>query len=125
MNIVIKGRQATRKEAPILVCAPHSTFLDGGIVYVTGFPSIIVRRESGMNPYIGSTYYKLFRLYHVLLMDISLIVFTYTMGPLYKKAFKQTTVKYTNNQVLEEINYAIISDYKEVKIGLLASSIIL
>lgn len=59
MNIVIKGRQASRKEAPILVIAPHSTFLDGGIVYVTGFPSIIVRRESGMNPYIGSMYMKI------------------------------------------------------------------
>ncbi|GLV42288.1 Lysophosphatidylcholine acyltransferase [Carabus blaptoides fortunei] len=53
MNIVIKGKQASRKEAPILVVAPHSTFFDGGIIYITGFPSIIVRRESGMNPYIG------------------------------------------------------------------------
>lgn len=55
--MVIKGRQATRSEAPILVIAPHSTFFDGGIIYVTGFPSIIVRRESGANPYIGSRFY--------------------------------------------------------------------
>ncbi|KAB0793140.1 hypothetical protein PPYR_12760 [Photinus pyralis] len=53
LHMVIKGRQATRSEAPILVIAPHSTFFDGGIIYVTGFPSIIVRRESGANPYIG------------------------------------------------------------------------
>ncbi|XP_063983890.1 lysophosphatidylcholine acyltransferase isoform X2 [Diachasmimorpha longicaudata] len=53
MRIVVRGRQATRAEAPILVVAPHSTFIDGGIVYVTGFPSIIVRRESGLNPFIG------------------------------------------------------------------------
>ncbi|XP_068906492.1 lysophosphatidylcholine acyltransferase isoform X3 [Tenebrio molitor] len=53
MNVVVKGKQADRKEAPILVIAPHSTFLDGGIIYATGFPSIIVRRESGTNPYIG------------------------------------------------------------------------
>ncbi|KAK4876996.1 hypothetical protein RN001_009502 [Aquatica leii] len=53
LHMVVKGRQATRSEAPILVTAPHSTFFDGGIIYVTGFPSIIVRRESGANPYIG------------------------------------------------------------------------
>ncbi|KAK2579828.1 hypothetical protein KPH14_007513 [Odynerus spinipes] len=53
MKIVVRGRQATRAEAPILVVAPHSTFMDGGIIYVTGFPSIIVRRESGMNPFTG------------------------------------------------------------------------
>ncbi|XP_066591509.1 lysophosphatidylcholine acyltransferase isoform X2 [Prorops nasuta] len=53
MRIVVRGKQASRVEAPILVVAPHSTFMDGGIVYVTGFPSIIVRRESGLNPFIG------------------------------------------------------------------------
>ncbi|XP_015609933.1 lysophosphatidylcholine acyltransferase isoform X2 [Cephus cinctus] len=53
MRIVVRGKQASRMEAPILVVAPHSTFIDGGIVYVTGFPSIIVRRESGLNPFIG------------------------------------------------------------------------
>ncbi|XP_076264128.1 lysophosphatidylcholine acyltransferase isoform X2 [Rhynchophorus ferrugineus] len=46
MQFTIKGRQATREEAPILVVAPHSTFLDAGLVYVTGFPSTIVRTES-------------------------------------------------------------------------------
>lgn len=54
MRIVVRGKQASRSEAPILVLAPHSTFIDGGIVYVTGFPSIIVRRESGLNPFVGS-----------------------------------------------------------------------
>ncbi|XP_065219228.1 lysophosphatidylcholine acyltransferase isoform X2 [Planococcus citri] len=53
MHIEVKGRQVPRAEAPILVIAPHSTFLDAVIVYVTGFPSIIVRRESGMNPWFG------------------------------------------------------------------------
>lgn len=56
MNMVVKGRQASREEAPILVAAPHSTFLDGGIVYVTGFPSTICRRESGSNNHIGSMF---------------------------------------------------------------------
>uniref|UniRef100_A0A8D8YSA1 Lysophosphatidylcholine acyltransferase n=1 Tax=Cacopsylla melanoneura TaxID=428564 RepID=A0A8D8YSA1_9HEMI len=53
MQITSKGIQASRQEAPILVIAPHSTFLDAGIVYVTDFPSIIVRRESGLNPWLG------------------------------------------------------------------------
>ena len=62
MKIVVRGKQASRAEAPILVVAPHSTFIDGGIVYVTGFPSIIVRRESGLNPFIGSMFHTfLFR----------------------------------------------------------------
>lgn len=53
MSVVVRGKQASRKEAPILVIAPHSTFLDAVIVYVTGFPSIIVRTESGNNPWLG------------------------------------------------------------------------
>ena len=56
MRIVVRGKQAKRTEASILVCSPHSTFIDGGIVYVTGFPSIIVRRESGQNPFLGSMF---------------------------------------------------------------------
>ncbi|CAH2008945.1 unnamed protein product [Acanthoscelides obtectus] len=51
--VTVKGRQADRREAPILVAAPHSTFIDGGIVYITGFPSTICRRESGANNHIG------------------------------------------------------------------------
>lgn len=53
MQVTTRGAQATRAEAPVLVIAPHSTFLDAGIVYVTDFPSIIVRRESGLNPWLG------------------------------------------------------------------------
>lgn len=63
MHIRVKGKQAPRIEAPILVIAPHSTFLDAAIVYVTGFPSIIVRRESGMNPWLGSTLTVFFFIY--------------------------------------------------------------
>ncbi|XP_059469858.1 lysophosphatidylcholine acyltransferase isoform X2 [Neocloeon triangulifer] len=53
MHLKVIGQQASREEAPILVIAPHSTFMDAVIVYVTGFPSIISRRESGLNPFIG------------------------------------------------------------------------
>lgn len=55
MNIVIKGVKASCREAPLLVIAPHSTFLDSCISYVTGFPSIIARIEDGLNPWVGST----------------------------------------------------------------------
>lgn len=55
MHFTIKGRQASRDEAPILVAAPHSTFLDAGLVYVTGFPSTIVRTES-VSFHIGSRF---------------------------------------------------------------------
>ncbi|KAF4522885.1 hypothetical protein B566_EDAN012939 [Ephemera danica] len=37
MRIVIKGRQVTRKEAPVLVIAPHSTFMDAVIVYLINY----------------------------------------------------------------------------------------
>ncbi|OWR44440.1 Lysophosphatidylcholine acyltransferase 2 [Danaus plexippus plexippus] len=52
MAISIRGRQASRKEAPILVVAPHSSFLDSCIVYATRMSSVIVRKES-MDNYVG------------------------------------------------------------------------
>lgn len=73
MRIIVRGRQATRAEAPILVVAPHSTFMDGGIVYITGFPSIIVRRESGLNPFIGSMC-KLLKRFHARFPRLTLSV---------------------------------------------------
>lgn len=53
MAITVKGRQASRAEASVLVLAPHSTFLDSVIVYVTNMCSVIVRQES-MDNYAGS-----------------------------------------------------------------------
>lgn len=55
MTLEVKGRQAPREEAPVLVAAPHSTFLDAGIVYLTGYPSIICRKESGRTVWLRST----------------------------------------------------------------------
>ncbi|XP_053606196.1 lysophosphatidylcholine acyltransferase isoform X2 [Plodia interpunctella] len=52
MAITIRGQQASRKEAPILVVAPHSSFLDSCIVYATKMSSVIVRKES-MDNYVG------------------------------------------------------------------------
>lgn len=53
MAITVRGRQVSRKEAPILVVAPHSSFLDSCIVYATKMSSVIVRKES-MDNYVGS-----------------------------------------------------------------------
>ncbi|XP_012544156.1 lysophosphatidylcholine acyltransferase isoform X2 [Bombyx mori] len=52
MAITVRGRQASKKEAPILVVAPHSSFLDSCIVYATKMSSVIVRKES-MDNYVG------------------------------------------------------------------------
>lgn len=53
--IVVKGRQVSRKDAPILVVAPHSSFLDSCIIYVTNLSSVIARKES-MDNYAGSKF---------------------------------------------------------------------
>uniref|UniRef100_A0A0A9W937 Lysophosphatidylcholine acyltransferase 1 n=2 Tax=Lygus hesperus TaxID=30085 RepID=A0A0A9W937_LYGHE len=53
MSVKTIGKQASRSEAPILVGAPHSTFLDGVVVYHTNFPCILVRKESGSNIWLG------------------------------------------------------------------------
>lgn len=66
MQIIVKGKQASRAEAPILVIAPHSTFLDANIAYVAGLPSIIVRKESSLNPFVGSMFYFIILLYFTL-----------------------------------------------------------
>lgn len=55
MSIRVKGVQARREEAAILVLAPHSTFLDSVIVYVTNMCSVMVRKES-MDNYAGSKF---------------------------------------------------------------------
>ncbi|XP_047993331.1 lysophosphatidylcholine acyltransferase isoform X2 [Leguminivora glycinivorella] len=52
MAISVRGQQAPRSEAPILVVAPHSSFLDSCIVYATRMSSVIVRKES-MDNYVG------------------------------------------------------------------------
>uniref|UniRef100_A0A182QJ75 EF-hand domain-containing protein n=1 Tax=Anopheles farauti TaxID=69004 RepID=A0A182QJ75_9DIPT len=43
LGITIRGQQASRTEAPVLVVSPHSSFLDAVIIYVTGLSSPLVR----------------------------------------------------------------------------------
>lgn len=53
MHVRVIGRQVSRDEAAVLVLAPHSSFLDSVIVYVTNMCSVMVRKES-MDNFAGS-----------------------------------------------------------------------
>lgn len=52
--IRVKGRQAGLKEAPVLVVAPHSGFLDMLVVCATGLPMVVSRSENCRLPVIGA-----------------------------------------------------------------------
>lgn len=52
----ITGRQATSKEAPILVLAPHSSFFDSISVVLFGPPSVLAKGETESLPLLGSKY---------------------------------------------------------------------
>lgn len=45
-SIQTKGQLASPEEAPVLVVAPHSTFLDGFVVFWCGLPYIVSRQEN-------------------------------------------------------------------------------
>ena len=47
------SNQADASEAPILVVAPHSTFLDGFVVFWSGLPYIVNRVENKKIPFLG------------------------------------------------------------------------
>ncbi|KAL0189865.1 hypothetical protein M9458_016964, partial [Cirrhinus mrigala] len=51
--IKVKGRQAGLKEAPVLVVAPHSSFLDMLVLCTTGLPVVVSRSENCKLPVIG------------------------------------------------------------------------
>jgi 1-acyl-sn-glycerol-3-phosphate acyltransferase len=48
-RIILTGRQAQRQEAPILVCAPHTSWLDPLVVSLCR-SSPVAREEQRMNP---------------------------------------------------------------------------
>ncbi|XP_050970307.1 lysophospholipid acyltransferase LPCAT4 [Labeo rohita] len=52
--IKVKGRQAGLKEAPVLVVAPHSSFLDMLVLCTTGLPVVVSRSENCKLPVIGA-----------------------------------------------------------------------
>lgn len=44
-GILTRGKRATRKEAPILVAAPHSTFFDALLIFFGEMASPLARVE--------------------------------------------------------------------------------
>ncbi|XP_037117427.1 lysophospholipid acyltransferase LPCAT4 [Syngnathus acus] len=50
----VKGRRADLKEAPVLVVAPHSTFLDMLVLCSTYLPTVVSRSENTSLPVIGA-----------------------------------------------------------------------
>ncbi|KAK3528067.1 hypothetical protein QTP86_020228, partial [Hemibagrus guttatus] len=52
-RIIVKGKQATSKDAPILAGAPHSSFFDSIICIVSGMPSVVSRTENLLPPMFG------------------------------------------------------------------------
>ena len=52
-RVVVKGRQASSAEAPILAVAPHSTFFDAIVCIEAGLPSTVSRTETLDTPIFG------------------------------------------------------------------------
>lgn len=53
-RVVVKGKQASSVEAPILAVAPHSSFFDAIACIEAGLPSTVSRSESLEAPIFGS-----------------------------------------------------------------------
>lgn len=51
--VKVKGRRADLKEAPVLVVAPHSSFLDMLVLLPTQHPTVVSRSENSNIPVIG------------------------------------------------------------------------
>ncbi|XP_057204154.1 lysophosphatidylcholine acyltransferase 2 [Triplophysa rosa] len=52
-RVIVKGRQASSAEAPILAVAPHSSFFDAIVCVEAGLPSTVSRSESLEAPIFG------------------------------------------------------------------------
>jgi lysophosphatidylcholine acyltransferase/lyso-PAF acetyltransferase len=48
VGLIVKGKPAKRCEAPILVAAPHTTFLDAVIIHLTKLSSPIARQDMNL-----------------------------------------------------------------------------
>lgn len=51
--VKVKGRRADLKEAPVLVVAPHSGFIDMLVLCPTQLPTVVSRSENTSLPVIG------------------------------------------------------------------------
>lgn len=63
-----KGKQATRAEAPILVAASHSTFVDTIVIYLKGPPASVAKAEAASFPIIGSMCAKKYNINHFIII---------------------------------------------------------
>ncbi|KAL2088392.1 hypothetical protein ACEWY4_015291 [Coilia grayii] len=52
-RVVLRGRQVSSAEAPILVVAPHSSFFDAIVCIIAGLPSTVSRSETLSTPIFG------------------------------------------------------------------------
>lgn len=52
--VKVKGKLARTDEAPILVCAPHSSFFDALAVLISGPSSVVGKIEASEIPFYGS-----------------------------------------------------------------------
>ncbi|XP_011200429.2 lysophosphatidylcholine acyltransferase [Bactrocera dorsalis] len=52
-HVKLTGERASPKQAPIMVVAPHSSYVDSIIVVATGPPSIVAKRETSDIPLLG------------------------------------------------------------------------
>lgn len=53
-HVKFTGERASPKQAPIMVVAPHSSYVDSIIVVTTGPSSIVAKRETSEIPLLGS-----------------------------------------------------------------------
>jgi 1-acyl-sn-glycerol-3-phosphate acyltransferase len=60
----VKGKQASCKEATILVGAPHTSFYDVLVVLASGPASFVGKIEASDIPFFGSELTKLFKKRH-------------------------------------------------------------
>ncbi|XP_068444497.1 lysophospholipid acyltransferase LPCAT4 [Clinocottus analis] len=52
--VEVKGRRADLKEAPVLVVAPHSSFMDMVVLMPTQLPTVVSRSENTSLPVVGA-----------------------------------------------------------------------
>jgi len=56
-NVKVKGHLASASEAPVLVCAPHSSFFDTFTFFrCLHLPSGVSKEENGSYPILGCRY---------------------------------------------------------------------
>ena len=56
-HIKTKGKLASSEEAPVVVIAPHSHFMDGPITAGLGSLTFMSRKENDLVPIIGRGFY--------------------------------------------------------------------